>query len=286
MALLADAEVASASVGVTGFHGQTIAHRPDRRWTWQIGDGARLAELTGITTVSDFRSADVAAGGQGAPLAPAYHRALVGGLGDEPVAVLNLGGIGNITWFGKGTGNDRVWGSFDTGPGNALIDDWVRGETGASHDAGGAIAAGGTVHEQVVDAMLDLDWFDLPGPKSLDRADFGLGAVRGLSLGDGAATLTAFTAATVAQALSHVADRPARLLVTGGGRHNPTLMAMLSAHTGLPVAPVEAVGWDGDALEAEAFAYLAVRVMQGLPTSWPETTGVPVATGGGAVSAA
>lgn len=285
-ALLAEAGVDAAAVDVVGFHGQTIAHRPDRRWTWQIGDGALLARLTGIRVVSDFRSADVAAGGQGAPLAPAYHRALVAGLGSEPVAVLNLGGVGNITWFGRGAGSadGAAWGSFDTGPANALIDDWVRAGTGASHDAGGAIAGSGQVHEQVVDAMLDLDWFDLPGPKSLDRADFGLGAVRGLSLADGAATLTAFTAATVAQALRHVADRPARLLVTGGGRHNPVLMAMLERRTGLPVAPVEAVGWDGDALEAEAFAYLAVRVLQGEPTSWPETTGVPVATGGGQLS--
>ncbi len=285
MALLAQAGTASAAVGVTGFHGQTVAHRPDRGWTWQIGDGARLAELTGIATVSDFRSADVAAGGQGAPLAPGYHRALVAGLGPEPVAVLNLGGVGNITWFGAGTGDARGWGSFDTGPGNALIDDWVRAQTGASHDAGGALAASGTVHEERVAAMLDLPWFDRPGPKSLDRADFGLGAVRGLAAADGAATLTAFTAATVAQALQHVATRPARLLVTGGGRHNATLMAMLAARTGVPVVPVEAVGWNGDALEAEAFAYLAVRVLAGMPTSWPETTGVPAATVGGSVTA-
>jgi anhydro-N-acetylmuramic acid kinase len=278
-ALLAEAGVAASAVDVIGFHGQTIAHRPDRRWTWQIGDGALLARLTGIKVVSDFRSADVAAGGHGAPLAPAYHRALVAGLGAEPVAVLNLGGVGNITWFGP-----SGWGSFDTGPGNALIDDWVRAGTGASHDADGALASSGQVHEQVVDAMLDLDWFDIVGPKSLDRADFGLGAVRGLSLADGAATLTAFTAAAVSHGLGHVADRPGRMLVTGGGRHNPALMAMLERRTGLPVAPVEAVGWDGDALEAEAFGYLAVRVLNGLPTSWPETTGVPVATGGGVTS--
>lgn len=280
-ALLGDAGIDASRVEVCGFHGQTIAHRPDRRWTWQIGDGALLAELIGIRVVSDFRSADVAAGGQGAPLAPAYHRALAAGLGPEPVAVLNLGGVGNITWFGKGS-----WGSFDTGPANALIDDWVRQQTGASHDAGGALAASGRVDEQIVEAMLDLDWFDLPGPKSLDRNDFSLGAVRGLNSADGAATLTAFTAATVAQGLRHVAVRPVRLLVTGGGRHNPTLMTMLAARTGLPVAPVEAVGWNGDALEAEAFAYLAVRVLAGLPTSWPETTGVPCPAGGGLISLA
>ncbi len=281
-ALLRDAGVAAADVGVVGFHGQTVAHRPDRRWTWQIGDGARLAALTSITTVSDFRSADVAGGGQGAPLAPGYHRALVAGLGPAPVAVLNLGGVGNITWFGSAPA--RAWGSFDTGPGNALIDDWMVAETGRSHDEGGALAATGSVHEHVVDAMLDLPWFDAPGPKSLDRADFGLGAVRGLSAADGAATLTAFTAATVANALTHVAERPARLLVTGGGRHNATLMAMLGHRTGVVLAPVEAVGWNGDALEAEAFAYLAVRVLTGQPTSWPETTGVPVPTVGGIIS--
>ncbi len=278
-ALLAQAGVAAAEVAVVGFHGQTVAHRPERGWTWQIGDGAALAAATGITTVSDFRAADVAAGGQGAPLAPAYHRALVASLGPDPVAVLNLGGVGNITWFGAGD-----WGSFDTGPGNALIDDWVRIATGRSHDEGGALAASGEVHEQIVDAMLDLDWFDRPGPKSLDRADFGLGAVRGLSTADGTATLTAFTAATVSHALRHVATRPSRLLVTGGGRHNATLMAMLRARTGVPVEPVEAVGWHGDALEAEAFAYLAVRVLAGWPTSWPETTGVRVATCGGKIS--
>ena len=284
MALLAEAGVATAEVGVTGFHGQTVAHRPASGWTWQIGDGARLAALIGITTVSDFRSADVAHGGQGAPLAPGYHRALVAGLGPEPVGVLNLGGVGNLTWFGRAAiGAEAAWGSFDTGPGNALIDDWVRAEAGLSHDEGGALAASGTVHEERVAAMLDLPWFDLPGPKSLDRADFGLGAVRGLSAADGAATLTAFTAATVAEALRHAAERPHRLLVTGGGRHNATLMAMLAERTGVPALPVEAVGWNGDALEAEAFAWLAVRVLAGKPTSWPETTGVRAAGSGGVI---
>lgn len=278
-ALLAAEGVDASTVDVIGFHGQTIAHRPDRRWTWQIGDGAFLAQLTGIAVVGDFRSADVAAGGQGAPLAPAYHRALVAALGPAPVAVLNLGGVGNITWFGGG-----AWGSFDTGPANALIDDWVRVEGAQPRDDGGALAASGTVHEQVVDAMLDLDWFDLPGPKSLDRGDFSLGAVRGLSLADGAATLTAFTAATVAEALRHAAVRPERLLVTGGGRHNPTLMRMIAGRTGLATEPIEAVGWDGDMLEAEAFAYLAVRVRLGLPTSFPETTGVSQPVSGGVLS--
>jgi anhydro-N-acetylmuramic acid kinase len=277
-ALLAATGTAASAVGVIGFHGQTVAHRPERGWTWQIGDGALLAQATGIRVVSDFRSADVAAGGQGAPLAPGYHRALASGL-ERPLGVLNLGGVGNLTWFGE---ND--WLSFDTGPANAPIDDWVRAETGADRDEGGALAATGVVHADVLDALLDNPWFDVPPPKSLDRADFASQAARGLSPADGAATLTAFTAATVALALGHVPERPRRLLVTGGGRHNATLMAMLAARTGVPCDPVEAVGWQGDELEAQAFAWLAVRVLDGKPTSWPETTGVPVAVSGGLVS--
>lgn len=277
-ALLAATGTAAGDIGVAGFHGQTIAHRPERGWTWQIGDGALLAKLTGIRVVHDFRSADVAAGGQGAPLAPGYHRALASGL-ERPLGVLNLGGVGNLTWFGE-----DQWLSFDTGPGNAPIDDWVRAATGADRDEGGALAGAGQVHDSVLDAMLDNPWFDLAPPKSLDRDAWNVQAVRGLSLEDGAATLTAFTAATVALALNHVPERPQRLLVTGGGRHNPTLMRMLAQRTGIPAAPVEAVGWQGDELEAQAFAWLAVRVLDGKPTSWPETTGVPQAVGGGLVN--
>lgn len=278
--LLAQTGVPATQVALIGFHGQTIAHRPDRRWTWQIGDGGLLARETGITTVHDFRSADVASGGQGAPLAPAYHRALVSEFRAEgPVAVLNLGGVGNITWF---AGDD--WGSFDTGPANALIDDWVRAEAGLSHDAGGALAASGRVNEGVVAAMADLPWFDAAPPKSLDRHDFSLGAARGLSLADGAATLTAFTAETVALALHHIPQKPLRLLVCGGGRHNATLMSMLAARTGVPTVPVETAGWNGDALEAEAFAYLGARTLKRLPISFPQTTGVASPMTGGVVS--
>ena len=279
-ALLAATGTDPASVDVVGFHGQTIAHRPDRGWTWQIGDGALLAQTTGIRVVDDFRSADVAAGGQGAPLAPGYHRALAAGL-ERPLGVLNLGGVGNLTWFG-----DDEWLSFDTGPGNAPIDDWVRSTTGADRDEGGALAATGAVHDDVLDAMLDNPWFDLAPPKSLDRGAWDVQAVRGLSPADGAATLTAFTAATVALALGHVPQRPRRLLVTGGGRHNATLMRVLAERTGVPCEPVEAVGWQGDELEAQAFAWLAVRVLDGKPTSWPETTGVREPVSGGVVSEA
>ncbi len=295
--LLADAGVAAAEVDVIGFHGQTIAHRPDRRWTWQIGDGAAVARATGITTVSDFRSADVAAGGQGAPLLPVYHAALAAGL-EGPVAVLNLGGVGNITFIPGGrdmhdsremsperaqmTDRDGLV-AFDTGPANGLIDSWIEAETGARYDAGGALAASGRVDETVLTAMLDHPFFDAPPPKSLDRNDFTIQPARGLSVADGAATLTAFTAATVAEALRHLPARPVRLLVAGGGRHNPTMLAMIAERTGLVVEPTDVLGWNGDALEAEGFAYMAVRTLKGLAISFPGTTGVPVAMAGGVV---
>jgi anhydro-N-acetylmuramic acid kinase len=295
--LLADAGVAAADVDVIGFHGQTIAHRPDRRWTWQIGDGAAVARATRITTVSDFRSADVAAGGQGAPLLPVYHAALAAGL-EGPVAVLNLGGVGNITFIPGGLDmyDSREMSperaqmadreglvAFDTGPANGLIDSWVEAETGARYDAGGALAASGRVDEAVLTAMLDHPFFDARPPKSLDRNDFTIQPARGLSAADGAATLTAFTAATVAEALRHLPARPVRLLVAGGGRHNPTMLAMIAARTGLVVEPSDVLGWNGDALEAEGFAYMAVRTLKGLPISFPGTTGVPAAMIGGVV---
>lgn len=268
-----------SNIAIIGFHGHTVAHRPTRTngiggWTWQIGDGAMLKAATRIPVVFDFRSSDVAAGGQGAPLAPGYHRARSAQLG-RPLGVLNLGGVGNLTWFA-----DDRWGSFDTGPGNALIDDWVSQHGTQRYDKNGEFAATGTVHASVLTAMLDLPWFDAPPPKSLDRADFSAQAARGLSLADGAATLTAFTAESVRLALVHV-PRLAKLLVTGGGRHNPALMREIAGRTGVPTVAVESVGWHGDALEAEAFAWLAVRSVARLPISWPETTGVPVAMTGG-----
>ncbi|WP_164157438.1 anhydro-N-acetylmuramic acid kinase [Sandarakinorhabdus rubra] len=281
--LLAATHTRRDDVAVIGFHGQTIAHRPDRNgnlggWTWQIGDGATLKAATRILVAHDFRSADVAAGGQGAPLAPGYHRARSEEIG-RPLGVLNLGGVGNLTWFAE----DGRWGSFDTGPGNALIDDWVRTYTGRAFDEDGQVAASGITHDNVLMTLTDNPWFDAPPPKSLDRNAWDIGALRGLSPGDGAATLTAFTAETVRLALGHVPPI-GRLLVTGGGRLNPVLMAEIARRCGVPVEPVEAVGWNGDALEAEAFAWLAVRVLDGKPLSWPETTGVLKPMPGGRVA--
>ena len=255
-----------------GFHGQTLVHRPAQRWTWQIGDGPALAARLGVPVVYDFRAADMANGGQGAPLLPVFHRALADGAreGEAPVGVLNLGGVGNLTWLGAGLGE---WLSFDTGPANALIDDWTLRHTGRACDEGGRLAAAGQRDAAALAALLDHPYFAAAPPKSLDRAAFGLAPVAHLSAADGAATLTAFTAATVARALLHVPAPPSRLLVCGGGRHNPVLMAAIAAVTGARVQPVEAVGWNGDALEAQAFAYFAVRRLLGKPITFPETTG-------------
>jgi anhydro-N-acetylmuramic acid kinase len=276
--LLREAGVDAADVGVIGFHGQTVAHRPDRGWTWQIGDGAALAAATGITTVADFRSADVAAGGQGAPLLPVYHAALVAGL-EKPVAVLNLGGVANITFVGE----DGALVAFDTGPANGLVDDWVGETSGVRYDEGGALAARGRVDEAVLAAMLDHPFFDDAPPKSLDRSDFTIQAARGLSAADGAATLTAFTAETVALALRHLPARPRRLLAVGGGRHNPTMLRMIGERTGLSPESGDTLGWNGDGVEAEGFAYMAVRALDGSPISFPGTTGVAKPLTGGVI---
>ncbi len=270
--------LSAADIAVIGYHGQTVLHRPERRLTRQLGDGARLAALTGIDVVNDFRSADVAAGGQGAPFAPLYHLALAGSF-EKPLAILNIGGVGNLTYIGAGGGEDVL--AFDTGPGNAMIDDWVARQTGRACDENGRLAAAGTADPERLARLLSHDYFDRPPPKSLDRNDFSMGAVEGLSAEDGAATLAAFTAHSVARSLDHLPDRPQRWLVTGGGRHNPTLMALLANALATPVAPVESEGWQGDALEAQAFAFLAVRSLQGLPLSIPSTTGVPRPMTGG-----
>ncbi|HZS84546.1 MAG TPA: anhydro-N-acetylmuramic acid kinase [Stellaceae bacterium] len=262
---------------LVGFHGHTILHRPQERRTWQIGDGALLARLTGLDVVCDFRSADVAAGGEGAPLVPLFHAGLAAGF-EKPVAILNIGGVANVTWLGDAP--EAVL-AFDTGPGNALIDDWALRHTGEAIDRDGALARAGTADEARLAAFLAHPYFDRPPPKSLDRDDFAASLADGLSPADGAATLTAMTAAAVARAAEHFPAPARRWLVTGGGRRNPALMAALQAQLRLPVEPVETVGWDGDALEAQAFAYLAVRSLRGLPLTVPGTTGAPRPMSGG-----
>jgi anhydro-N-acetylmuramic acid kinase len=266
---------------IIGFHGQTILHQPRQRRTWQIGDAALLARETGLPVACDFRLADVAAGGEGAPLAPIYHQALAALL-PRPLAVLNLGGVGNVTYLGEG--GELL--AFDTGPGNGPLDDWVASHTGAAFDAGGRIAAAGRADAAVLARLMADPYFAKAPPKSLDRLDFGARlAASGLSaLGaeDGAATLVAFTVESVAASVPRLPGRPRRWLVTGGGRHNPVIMAALAARLG-EVAAVEAVGWNGDALEAQCFGLLAVRVRAGLPLTFPGTTGVAAPLAGGRI---
>ncbi len=285
------------AIDLVGFHGHTILHRPAERRTWQIGDGMLLARLVGVDVVGDFRSADVAAGGEGAPLAPLYHAALAANRA-KPLAILNLGGVGNVTWIGPGrdAGADDIL-AFDTGPGNALIDDWVHRHTGRAADIDGALARAGQVSASHVTRFIEHPYFARKPPKSLDRDEFRNAVPDDLALADGAATLTEMSAAAVAEATRHFPAPPREWLVCGGGRRNPALMAALARRLAVPppfpppqagegrvevpVRPVEAVGWDGDALEAQAFAYLAVRSLMGLPLSLPATTGVPRPTLGG-----
>ena len=279
-ALLAEAGVRREEVAVAGFPGHTVRHEPEAGRTDQIGDGAALAGTLGIDVVNDFRSADVAAGGQGAPLVPLFHAALARRSGlATPLAVLNLGGVANVTWIGGPADEDLL--AFDTGPGCALIDDWVRREAGAAFDRDGRLARSGAVDRAALDALMAYPYFDAPPPKSLDRNAFDPAPVSDLSAEDGAATLVAFTAEAAHRALAHMPAAPLRWLVTGGGRHNPALMDALAERLGAPCDPVESVGWQGDALEAQAFGHLAVRSRRGLPLSLPRTTGVPRPLSGG-----
>lgn len=274
--LLAKAGKSPDEIGVVGFHGQTILHEPEKHRTRQIGDGALLAKLTGIDVVNDFRSADMAAGGEGAPLAPVYHRAIAAKL-QKPVALLNLGGVGNVTWIG----DDGTLLAFDTGPANALIDDWMLQQTGEPVDRDGRLARSGKADDAAVARFLDNPYFARPAPKSLDRDAFKGFSIEGMGTADGAATLTAITAATVAAGMRLLPSRPARWLVCGGGRHNAALMDALRTRLAVSVEPVEAIGCDGDVIEAQAFAYMAVRSLRGLPISFPGTTGVQQPQTGG-----
>jgi anhydro-N-acetylmuramic acid kinase len=275
---------------VVGFHGQTLAHEPRGRGTHQIGRGDLLARDLGLPVVWDFRAADVASGGEGAPLVPFFHFACARRIGAaEPLAFLNLGGVGNVTWVDPRAPAPEAEGAllaFDTGPGNALIDDFLALRRGEAFDADGAVAAAGRADAAVLAGLADHPYLRRTPPKSLDRQDFHafLDRVSGLPTEDGAATLAALTVACVAEAARHFPEPPARWLVCGGGRRNRTVMALLAARSNAPVEPVEAVGHDGDILEAQAIAKHPVRVVRGLPTNAPGTTGVRLPVSGGRIS--
>ena len=270
---------------LAGVHGQTVLHRrPTPDWkgaTLQLIDAPAMRAALGVPLAFDFRTADVAAGGQGAPLAPAYHAALLERLGDGAACVLNLGGVANIT---ARLSNGTLI-AFDTGPANGPIDEWVEGHGKGTHDVGGRFAMAGKPHTGLLMQLMDHDWFDEPPPKSLDRYDFNASLARGLSLEDGAATLTEFSALAVSAGVALLPEVPSRVIACGGGRHNPALMAALARVLPCPLLSAEEAGWRGDSIEAEAFAFLAVRTARGLPISWPGTTGVPEPMTGGVVLA-
>lgn len=263
------------TLDVIGFHGQTIFHDPSEGFTWQIGDGAAMAKAVGVDVVCDFRSADMKAGGQGAPLLPLYHQSYAEKL-PKPVAIVNIGGVSNITWLS----GDSIL-AFDCGPGNALIDDFVKARTGQLFDRDGALARKGLIHQDIVANWMKNPYFNAKPPKSLDRDAWDIAALEYLSDEDGAATLTEFTAKSIAAGLKHCARKPKNFYITGGGRMNKFLMERLTEVLGAQVDKIEEIGANGDALEAEGFAWFAVRSVLGLPLTMPETTGVPSPTTGG-----
>jgi anhydro-N-acetylmuramic acid kinase len=280
-AFLREHGIERGKIDVVGFHGQTVLHRPQARLTVQIGDGAALGGELRIRDVYDFRAADVGAGGEGAPFVPVYHRALVRQLDEpRPIAVLNVGGVANLTYLDGDA--DPV--AFDTGPGNAPIDEVVFSRTGKRFDRDGILASQGAARWDIVEAALADPFFARKPPKSLDRAQFARFPVDSLKLEDAAATATAIVAGSIGRALRHLPNVPATWIVGGGGARNRTLMKLLRSNLLAQVLVAEAVGWSADALEAQAFAFLAVRSLKSLPLSYPSTTGVPAPTTGGVLA--
>jgi anhydro-N-acetylmuramic acid kinase len=281
-AFTAQNRIAREAVDIVGFHGQTVLHRPAQRMTVQIGDAMALAKAIHIPVMHDFRAADVAAGGHGAPFVPVYHRALAQSLQREgPVVVVNIGGVSNITYIDE---SDTLI-ACDTGPGNALLDDFMLRMTGQPFDCEGRMAAQGAADEAWLARALEHPFFELPPPKSLDRNDFASLRLQQMAPVDGAATLTAFTAAAIARIVPLLPKVPRSWIVAGGGARNLTMLRML--RDGLAPATVEsaeALGWSADAIEAQAFGFLAARGLKGLPLSYPATTGVPIPMTGGVIA--
>ncbi len=274
---LKEKSLSDSDIDIIGFHGQTVLHRPQDRLTVQLGDGQRLANELSIPVVYDLRAADIAAGGQGAPLVPVYHRALASNFSTRPVAFVNIGGISNITYVGQ---SEQLL-AFDCGPGNAMLDDWTLQHTGNRFDVNGKLSRSGELSQTVLHDYLINSFFNHPVPKSLDRGDFTLDLVQGLDAKDGARTLTEVTAKSIANAANWFSLPPQDWIICGGGRRNKFLMQRIAANVQGIVTPAEAHHLNGDAIEAEAFAYLAVRSMKGLPITFPTTTGVKKAMTGG-----
>ncbi|MGH6855193.1 MAG: anhydro-N-acetylmuramic acid kinase [Aestuariivirga sp.] len=280
---LQETSLTPQKIEIIGFHGQTVLHRPELRLTVQLSDGPMLARRLNRPVVYDMRAADVAAGGQGAPLAPAYHRALAAKFDERPVAFVNVGGVANMTWIGEG---DAI-AAFDTGPGNALLNDWCEKHTGEPLDRDGKLAARGVLDAKSFMTLALDSYFEKPVPKSLDRNAFDVSCLEGLSPEDGAATLTNFTATSIARGVGHLPERPKLYVICGGGRLNPMMMREIRGlfePLGEKVMSAEQAGFDGDAIEAEAWAYLAVRSRKGLPITFPGTTNAPRPLTGGVLA--
>jgi anhydro-N-acetylmuramic acid kinase len=274
-------KIIKKEIALVGFHGQTVLHRPREHLTVQIGDGPCLAKKLAIPVVYDFRAADIAAGGEGAPLVPIYHWALANKLkSSPPLAIVNIGGVANITYLDGD--NDPL--AFDTGPGNAPIDDLVRKRTGQKHDFQGKVAARGNVDEKTVIKALVDPYFAQKPPKSLDRATFATFPLDFLSIENAVATITAIVAGSIVKAFDHLPKKPTSVIVVGGGSQNRTLMAMLQQRTDIPIKSGNDIGWHADAIEAQAFGYLAVRSVKGLPLTFPTTTGVKIPLMGGVLT--
>lgn len=281
-AFIAQNRITCEDIDIVGFHGQTVLHRPERRMTVQIGDAPALAKTIHIPVMHDFRAADVEAGGQGAPFVPVYHRALVQSLDREgPIAVVNIGGVSNVTYI---DGNETLI-ACDTGPGNALLDDFMLRNMNQPFDHEGRLAAQGKPDEAWIARALQLPFFALSPPKSLDRNDFAALRLRDLQFADGAATLTAFTAAAIARIVPLLPKPPRSWIICGGGTRNLTMLRMLRERLApASVEVADTLGWSSDAIEAQAFGFLAARGLKGLPLSYPSTTGVPMPMTGGMIA--
>ena len=280
IAMLMEKSGSKNAVQLIGFHGQTVIHKPKQGLTVQIGLPQKIADRFQIPVVGDFRAADVAAGGEGAPLVPVMHLAMARRSKlPLPCAIVNIGGVANITLIAA----DESLTAFDCGPGNALLNDFLKIRTGEIMDRDGAIAQRGKADLSLVAKMMRDPFFDVPPPKSLDRDHFQYvqAMLEQKSLEDGAATLTAFTAEALARGLRISAAPLEKIVIAGGGAHNPAMLRAIGQRSNTQIVTADDLGWSGDFLEAQAFAYLAARTLRQLPISFPGTTGIKKPLSGG-----
>ena len=280
---LASHNLAPQSIDIIGFHGQTVLHRPNEGLTVQLGNGQALAQLLKIPVAYDLRANDMVHGGQGAPLVPVFHRALVQAAKlYGPTAILNLGGIGNVTYCD----GDAPPIAFDTGPANALMDDEMQIRFGLDLDRDGAMSGAGQVNQAALTKLMSHAYFNKPWPKSLDRQAFSREPVVALEAHEAIATLAAFTAESIRAAEKLLPQKPLRWILAGGGAFNPTLKTMIANRVAGDVVTSDSVDWQADMLEAQAWAYLAVRSLKGLELTFPTTTGCKEPVSGGTIARA